>query len=84
MKLILELNGTKLILSATQAEALADVLHGCEHIKHEYMGRNNGTSEYMDFIRPASMREVLKLSVMPDVEYDAMVFVTKQQDDTAK
>ena len=82
MKLILDINNTKLLLTDAQTNALVNILHGCEHIEHRYMGRNAAGSEYADFIKPANLREVLKLGLMSDIEYDAMVFVTKQQDAT--
>jgi hypothetical protein len=80
MKFILEINSTKLILSADQIEALANALNTCEQIKHEYIGRSGGTSTYLDLIRPTNMLEVLKLGVLSDSAYDALVFITKQQD----
>jgi hypothetical protein len=78
MKLILEINGTKLLLTPAQADGLIDLLHGVEHLEHKYMGRNTGGAEYMDFIKPAVVRDVVKFGAMSDVEYDAMVFITKQ------
>lgn len=78
MKLILEINGTKLLLTPDQADGLIGLLHGCEMVEHKYMGRNAGTSEYLDFIKPAVLRDVVKFGAMSDVEYDAMVFITKQ------
>jgi hypothetical protein len=81
MKLILEINGTKLLLSAAQVETIADLLHGAEIMEHKYMG-SRASSEYMDFIRPVNMRDTLKLNLLTDVEYDAMVFITKQLDES--
>jgi len=76
MKLILTINGINLILTPEQAEIITNALQGCEHIEQKYMGRN---SEYMDYIKPAAMRDALKMGVMSTVDYDAMVFITKQQ-----
>lgn len=81
MKLVLEINGFKLLLTPAQADELASLLHGCEHIEHKYIRHttSGGSAEYLDLIKPANVREVLKLGVMSDIEYDAMVFITKQQ-----
>jgi hypothetical protein len=80
MKLVFDINNIKLLLTPDQADSLSNILQGCEHIEQKYMGRSFGNSEYMDFIRPAAMRDALKMSVMSTVDYDAMVFITKQQD----
>jgi hypothetical protein len=79
MKLILEINSIKLLLSPTQIEAIADILHGVDHLEHKYMG-SRAPSEYIDSIRQIPIRDVLKVHVMSDIEYDALVFITKQQD----
>jgi hypothetical protein len=80
MKLVLDINNIKLLLTPDQADNLSQILHGCEHIEHKYMGSSASTSTYLDFIKPAVMRDALKVSVMSTVDYDAMVFITKQQD----
>jgi len=79
MKLILTINSINLILTPEQAEIVTNALQGCEHIEQKYMGRNSGNSEYMDYIKPAAMRDALKMGVMSTTDYDAMVFITKQQ-----
>ena len=81
MKLILEINSIKLLLSPTQIEAIADIVHGAEYLEHKYMGTRS-TAEYMDFIRQANLRDVFKTHVMSDIEYDALVFITKQQNES--
>lgn len=81
MKLILEINSIKLLLTTTQADALADILHGTEYLEHKYMG-SRAPAEYVDSIRQANLREVFKTYVMSDIEYDALVFITKQQDES--
>ena len=82
MKLVLDINNIKLLLTPEQADNLSSILHGCEHIEHKYMGSSGipSTSTYLDFIKPAVMRDVLKMSVMSTIDYDSMVFITKQQD----
>jgi len=79
MKLVIDINHTKLLLTPDQVDALVSLLHGCERIESKYTGSKVNGSEYLDLIKPANIREVIKLGVMSDVEYDAMVFITKQQ-----
>ena len=82
MRLILELNSSKLLLTAEQAAQIADILHGCEYVEHKYTGASTtvpSKSIYMDFIKPATMRDVLKLGVMSQIDYDALVLITKLQ-----
>ena len=81
MRFIFETNGVKLLLTVAQVEDLADILQGSEMIDHKYMGSKapKGT-DYIDLVRPGNMREYLKMSLMSDTDYDAMVFVTKQLD----
>jgi hypothetical protein len=85
MRLILEINSSKLLLTPEQATQIADSLHGCEYVEHKYTGSTTATtgspskSIYMDFIKPATMRDVLKLGVMSQIDYDALVLITKLQ-----
>ena len=83
MRLIIEMNGQKLLLSPQQADDIATLLHGCERIDNKYMGRSTGGgSEYIDLIVPAVIRDIMKLGVVSDLEYSAMVFITAQQNQT--
>lgn len=82
MKLIFSINGHDLLLTATQAEMVAEILHGAERVAHEYVGSKapKGT-DYVDLIRPSVPREYLKVGMLSDMDYDAMVFVTEQIDE---
>jgi hypothetical protein len=85
MKLILEINSSRLLLTAEQAAQIANILHGCEYVEHKYTGATpvssvgGSKSIYMDFIKPATMRDVLKLGVMSQIDYDSLVLITKLQ-----
>ena len=80
MRLILEINSSKLLLMAEQADAISNILHGCEFIDHVYQAnRVPGSPQYIDLIKPATLRDVLKLGVMSQIEYDAMALITKLQ-----
>lgn len=81
MKLIFNINGHNLLLTPAQAEIISETLHGCEMIEHKYMGSKQPKGqEYVDMMRPSNPREYLKVGMLSDVDYDAMVFVTKQLD----
>ena len=79
MKFILDINNVKVLLDHGQLETIVNILYGCEHVEHKYMGSKSGKSEYMDIISVINVRDVLKTSAMSDTEYDALVFMTKQQ-----
>ena len=85
MRLILEINSSKLLLTPEQATQIADILHGCEYVEHKYTGSTPAASVggsksiYMDFIKPAVMRDVIKVGVMSQIDYDALVLITKLQ-----
>lgn len=82
MKLIFNINGHNLLLTAVQAEIIAETLHGTEMVEHKYMGsRAPKGTDYVDLIRPSNPREYLKIGMLSDTDYDAMVFVTKQLDE---
>jgi len=79
MKFILELNGNNFLLDQANVDKLVAALDGCEIIEHKYMGRkSNGDSEYVDLIASKPLRNVLRLAVLSDASYEAMLFVTKQ------
>jgi len=79
MKLILEINGMKLLLDADQVRQVADLLHGCEYLESKYIPSSGNTkSSYIDLIKPV-VREVLKVHIMNQIEYDALVLITKLQ-----
>ena len=81
MKFLFSINSHNLLLTATQVEAIADILHGSEMIEQKYMGSKAPKgSDYVGLIRPSVSREYLKMSVISDMEYDSLVFVTKQLD----
>lgn len=81
MKLLFNINGQNLLLTPTQAEIIAETLHGCEMVEHRYMGSKLPKGqEYVDLIRPGNPREYLRVVMMSNMDYDAMVFVTNQLD----
>ena len=80
MKLVMDIFITKLLVTAEQADAISNILHGCEFIDHVYQAnRVPGSPQYIDLIKPAVMRDVIKVGVMSQIEYDAMALITKLQ-----
>lgn len=85
MKFVLELNGNNILLDQANVNELVAALDGCEIIEHKYMGRkSNGDSEYVDLIATKSLREIMRLSCISDTDYEAMLFITKQQAEAKK
>jgi len=80
MKLILDINNTKVLLDTEQVRQIADILYGCEFIEQKYIPSSGTTkSHYIDLIKPTTTRDLLKLSIMSKIEYDALVLITKLQ-----
>lgn len=80
MKLILDINNTKVLLDTEQVRQIADILHGCEFLEQKYVSASGTTkSHYIDLIKPTVTRDLLKLSIMSQIEYDALVLITKLQ-----
>jgi hypothetical protein len=83
MKFVLELNGQNVLLDQANVDKLVAALDGCEIIEHKYMGRTStGSSEYVDLISAKSLRELVRLAVVSDTDYEAMKFIAKQQAET--
>lgn len=86
MKLLINLNGTNVVLSVPQFAALAEIIETGEVLENKYMGTGLGTNgtNYMDVLVPTKLQDVLRPGVMTDTSYEALVFVTKQLADAAK
>ena len=84
MKFIVELNNTKVLMTADQIGILTNLLWGAEQIKREYIASVSATastpakpSSYLNLIDTFNVTETLKFGAMADEEYAAMVLVTK-------
>jgi hypothetical protein len=86
MKLLINLNGTNVVLSVPQFAALAEIIETGEVLENKYMGTGLGTNgtNYMDVLAPVKLQDVLRPGVMTDTSYEALAFVTKQLADAAK
>ena len=78
MKFIVELNNTKILMTADQIGTLTNLLWGAEQIARKYIPSTATTpSTYISLIDTFNLTETLRFGAMADEEYDAMVLVTK-------
>ena len=82
MKLITNINGTNVILTPEQMDAISQILDASTVLENKYLGPGLGTNggNYMEVLTPIKLHDVLKPGVMSDTSYDALVFITKQQE----
>lgn len=85
MKFMFELyGGTKVLLTHAQLEILTTALDGAEMLKDIDVGKDNGdhgyAKQYIYGLAPWRTSEHLSMRVMSTEEYEAMKFVTKQQE----
>ena len=83
MKFIVELNNTKILMTADQIGTLTNLLWGAEQITRKYIPSTATTvSTYINLIDTFTITETLRFGAMADEEYDAMVLVTKLQNES--
>jgi len=85
MRFVIELyGGVKVLLTHEQLEILSTALDGAEMMKDLDVGKDNGdhgyAKQYIYGIAPWRTSENLSLKLMSSEEYEAMKFVTKQQE----
>lgn len=75
MRFLVSLNNVDLCLNAKQLEKFIDMVDGCEVKSSDYVGTGKGTagSSYIDKINHKPVKEVIRLQILSDVEYDALV-----------
>ena len=78
MKLVMEICGQKLVMSAETADKIVNALHESEWLEHKYVG-SSAPSSYIDMISPISLHDSLKLTAMSDDTYAALQLVAKLQ-----
>jgi len=78
MKFIVELNNTKVLMTADQIGVLTNLLWGAEQITRKYLASTaKSPSTYLSIIDTFSVQDTLKVGAMPDDAYGAMVLITK-------
>lgn len=85
MKFVIELyGGTKVLLDHQQLDILATALDGAETLKDIDVGRDNGdhgyAKQYIHGLAPYKSSEHLSIKLMSTEEYEALKFITKQQE----
>lgn len=85
MRFMIELyGGTKVLLTHDQLEILTTALDGAEMLKDIDVGKDNGdhgyAKQYVYGIGAWRTIENLSVRLMSSEEYEAMKFVTKQQE----
>lgn len=81
MKFTISIDGTNVIVSATQLELIIDALRDTEMVQSKYMGSGKGPNgtDYLSVLQPYDIRSQLIIRAMPDLEYDALKFITANQ-----
>lgn len=81
MKFTINIDGTNVIVSATQLESIADALRDTEMVHSKYMGSGKGSNgnDYLQLLQPYDIRSQMVIRAMPDPEYDALKFITASQ-----
>ena len=76
MKLVIDIGGTKVLLTAEQMEELVAVLADADKIHSEWKsGAGNG--HYIHSIKELNVREDVAVRVMPTREYEALLAIQK-------
>ena len=76
MKLVIDIGGTKVLLTAEQMEELVTILVDADKIHSEWKS-GSGNGHYVHSIKEINVREDLSLRVMPTREYEAMLAIQK-------
>ena len=76
MKLVIDIGGTKVLLTAEQMEELVAVLGDADKIHSEWKS-GTGNGHYIHSIRELNVREDVAVRVMPTREYEALLAIQK-------
>jgi len=81
MRFTITLGGQTVIVTYEQLEALAALMDGTDAIESTYMGAGKGVdgTNYMDTLKPFTLRTMLPVAMLTDTAYDALKFVTEAQ-----
>lgn len=82
MKLLIEISGTKILVTPDQLDTIVNTLNTSMVIENKYVsGKGGNPASYIDLLRPISTKDMVRVSVLTDIEYDALTFVTQQYDE---
>jgi len=76
MRLIVNINDKDMLLTPEQLEAIADILNECEYIRREYKKKPDSSEYFYENTLDRVEQDVLKVSVMPEAQYNALKFFT--------
>ena len=76
MRLIININDKDMLLTPEQLEAIANILNDCEYIRKEYKKHPEKGEYYYEHTLDRVEQEVMKVSVMPEAQYNALKFFT--------
>ena len=83
MKLLIEISGTKILVTPEQLDTIVNTLSASMTIENKYVpGKNGNPASYIDLLRPMSAKDMVRVSVLTDEDYDALTFITGQYDAT--
>jgi len=81
MKLLIEMAGTKVFVTAKQLETIVNTISGNQTLENRYVSAKNGNPAcYIDLLRPLNTKDMVRVSVITDEEYDALKFITEQHE----
>jgi hypothetical protein len=84
MKFILTVGSSKLILDHDKLSKLIEIIDGSETVKENWVGKAKSESGYVTVLDKPKLADLISLTVMSQIEYDALVTFTevhKQQED---
>lgn len=76
MKIVIDIGGVSMLLSADQLDSVTAAIEGCEWIHNKYIG-GQAPNNYLELIEPAVIRKQVSLRVMASLEYDGIKLITK-------
>lgn len=84
MKFTIDINNTRIILTADQAAVITDLLRDTEQLTSKYIGASGTTkSSYIKLVEPFNVLESMRFQAISTTEYDALVLITKLQTESA-
>jgi hypothetical protein len=83
MKLRLKIAERDVLLSATQFEAILEILQDSDELREKYVGKDRGENgtNYIRIIRPVDVTEDISVRTMPEGEYEALRLKVKMNPD---
>lgn len=82
MRFKINVNGHEVILTAEQLEVVSGALYRAEKLTTKSLKKSDGTGyDYISVLADEPSRDWFTVTVMPAEQYDALVFITKMQNE---